>query len=158
MLSLFVHAALGVLTVVVFFYVNAYLYRRDWTGSDPTFLEGLYYVFAVGSVCTGWYFNVHYVMAYPAEASWAHFTKMLFDNPAAGSGGQDLIVTNVVLFPLWTMIDGPRRGLRSTWIYFTMSLFTSFGFSMGLYLAAQERQVRWLAARKVSDGDIREER
>ena len=31
----------------------------------------------------------------------------------------------------------------------TMSLFTSFGFSMGLYLAAQERQVRWLAARRV---------
>jgi hypothetical protein len=26
-----------------------------------------------------------------------------------------------------------------------MSLFTSFGFAMGLYLAAQERQVRWLA-------------
>jgi hypothetical protein len=25
-----------------------------------------------------------------------------------------------------------------------MSLFTSFGFAMGLYLAAQERQVRWL--------------
>ena len=148
MLSLAIHATLGVLTVVVFFYVNAYLYRRDWAGSDLTFLEGLYYVLAVGSVCTGWYFNVHYVMAYPAEASWVHFTKMLFTNPAAGSGGQDLIVTNVVLFPLWTMIDGPRRGLRSAWIYFTMSLFTSFGFSMGMYLAAQERQVRWLATQR----------
>ena len=148
MLSLAIHATLGVLTVVVFFYVNAYLYRRDWAGSDLTFLEGLYYVLAVGSVCTGWYFNVHYVMAYPAEASWVHFTKMLFTNPAAGSGGQDLIVTNVVLFPLWTMIDGPRRGLRSAWIYFTMSLFTSFGFSMGLYLAAQERQVRWRATQR----------
>ena len=143
MLSLLIHAALGLLTIAVFFYVNAHLYRRDWAGSGMTFLEALYYVLAVGSVCTGWYFNVHYVMAYPAEASWAHFTRMLFTNPAAGSGGQDLIVTNVVLFPLWTMIDGPRRGLTSTWIYFTMSLFTSFGFSMGLYLAAQERQVRW---------------
>jgi len=30
-----------------------------------------------------------------------------------------------------------------------MSLFTSFGFSMGLYLAAQERQVRWNAAHGV---------
>jgi len=30
-----------------------------------------------------------------------------------------------------------------------MSLFTSFGFAMGLYLAAQERQLRWNAARKV---------
>ena len=148
MLSLFIHAALGVLTIGVFFYVNAHLYRRDWHGSVLTLLEGFYYLLAVGSVCTGWYFNVHYVLAYPAEASWAHFTKMLFTNPAASSGGQDLIVTNAVLFPLWTMVDGPRRGLRSTWIYFTMSLFTSFGFSMGLYLAAQVRQVRWLAAQR----------
>jgi hypothetical protein len=30
-----------------------------------------------------------------------------------------------------------------------MSLVTSFGFAMGLYLAAQERQVRWSAARTV---------
>ncbi len=149
MLSLLIHAALGALTVVVFFRVNRYLYTRDWRGSDVTWLEGLYYVLAVVSVCIGWYFNVTYVMTYPAEASWWHFTTMLFDNPASGSGGQDLIITNAILFPLWTMIDGPRRGLKSTWIYFTMSLFTSFGFSMGLYLAAQERQVRWSAARPV---------
>ena len=50
-----------------------------------------------------------------------------------------------LLFPLWTMIDGPRRGLKHPWIYFIMSLFTSFGFAMALYLAAQERQLRWLA-------------
>jgi hypothetical protein len=85
------------------------------------------------------------VFAYPEQASWIHFTKMLFATPAGGSGAQDLIITNAALFPLWTMIDGPRRGLRWTWIYFVMSLFTSFGFAMGLYLAAQERQVRWLA-------------
>jgi hypothetical protein len=147
--SLVIHAALGVLTVVLFFRFNSYLYARDWAGSRVTFLEGLYYVLAIGSVCAGWYFNVTYVMTYPDEASWVHFTKMLFANPAAGSGGQDLIVTNAILFPLWTIIDGSRRGLRQPWIYFTMSLFTSFGFSMGLYLAAQERQVRWLAARRV---------
>jgi len=145
MTSLVIHAALGALTVAIFFYVNAPLYRSDWPGSRVTFLEGLYYLAAVGSVLVGWYFNVHYVLAYPAEYSWVHYTKMLFANPASASGGQDLIVTNVVLFPLWTMIDGQRRGLRGCWIYFTISLFTSFGFAMGLYLAAQERQVRWLA-------------
>ena len=141
MTSLLIHAALGVLTVVVFFRVNRHLYAHGHVG----WLEALYYVLAVGSVCTGWYFNVTYVMTYPAEASWVHFTRMLFTNPAAASGAQDLIVTNAILFPLWTMIDGPRRGLRGTWIYFAMSLVTSFGFAMGLYLAAQERQVRWLA-------------
>ena len=41
-----------------------------------------------------------------------------------------------------------RRGLRHTWIYFVISLFTSFGFAMALYLAAQEGQVRWLAAQR----------
>jgi hypothetical protein len=147
MTSLLVHAALGALTVGIFLYVNAYLYRGGWAGSRVTFVEGLYYLLAVGSVCAGWYFNVRYVFAYPKEASWVHFTTMLFTNPAAASGAQDLIVTNAVLFPLWTMIDGPRRGLRRAWIYFTMSLFTSFGFAMALYLAAQERQVRWLAAK-----------
>jgi hypothetical protein len=141
------HAALGALTVGIFFAVNAHLYRRDWPGAETTLVEGLYYVLAVVSVCIGWWFNVRYVLAYPADYSWTHFTGMLFANPASGSVGQDMIITNVVLFPLWTMIDGPRRGLRGTSIYFVMSLFTSFSFAMGFYLAAQERQVRWLAAR-----------
>jgi len=145
MTSLLIHAALGALTIGVFFYVNAHLYRSDWTGSGMTLVERICYVLAVGSVCVGWYFNVRYVFGYPMEASWVHFTKMLFTNPAAGSIGQDVIVTNLFLFPLWTMIDGPRRGLKQPWIYFIMSLFTSFGFAMGLYLAAQERQLRWLA-------------
>jgi len=145
MLSLFIHAALGALTVALFYRFNAHLYRDPWPGSRATVLEGLYYAFAVGSVCVGWYFNVHYVMAFPAQASWVHFTTMLFDNPAAGSAGQDMIVTNVFLFPLWTIVDGRRRGMRQPWIYFVISLFTSFGFAMGLYLAAQERQLRWNA-------------
>jgi len=145
MLSLFIHAALGALTVTLFYRFNAHLYRDPWPGSRATVLEGLYYAFAVGSVCVGWYFNVHYVMAFPAQASWVHFTTMLFDNPAAGSAGQDMIVTNVFLFPLWTIVDGRRRGMRQPWIYFVISLFTSFGFAMGLYLAAQERQLRWNA-------------
>ena len=150
MLSLLIHAGLGLLTVAVFFQVNRYLYRRDWRGSDVTWLEGLYYVLAVGSVCVGWYYNVQYVMTYPDEASWQHFTAQLFTSaPACGSIGQDMIVTNGVMFLFWTVIDGPRRGLKGTWIYFTMSLFTSFGFAMGFYLAAQERQVRWLAAQRV---------
>jgi hypothetical protein len=37
--------------------------------------------------------------------------------------------------------------MKHCWIYFVMSLFTSFGFAMALYLAALERQVRWQKAR-----------
>ena len=147
MLSLLIHAALGALTVFLFYRFNAHLYRDDWPGAGLTFLEGTYCAFAVASVCVGWWFNVHYVLAYPELASWRHFTAMLFDNPASGSAGQDMIVTNVFLFPLWTIIDGSRRGMRQPWIYFVISLFTSFGFAMGLYLAAQERQLRWNATR-----------
>jgi hypothetical protein len=146
MLSLSIHAALGAITVAIFLSVNKHLYRGDWAGSDATMLEKAYYGLAVVSVLLGWYFNVRYVFGYPDEYSWSHFTAMLFTNPASGSVGQDMIITNVLLFPLWTMIDGPRRGLRHCWIYFVMSLFTSFSFAMGLYLAAQERQVRWQRA------------
>jgi hypothetical protein len=144
MLSLVAHALIGVLTVVLFFYANAYLYRGGWEGTRPSWAEGLCYALATVSVCVGWYFNQKYVFMYGEEAGWLHFIGELFATPAGGSGAQDLLITNVVLFPLWTMIDGPRRGLRWTWIYFVMSCFTSFAFAMALYLAAQERQVRWL--------------
>ena len=145
MTSLGIHALLGLLGVAFFFYANAHLYRRDWRGARVTGLEGLYYAIALVSVCLGWYFNQKYQFAYPAQAGWVHFTRQLFDTPAGGSIAQDLIIANAILFPLWTMIDGPRRGMRHAWIYFVMSLFASFGFSMGLYLAAQERQLRWNA-------------
>lgn len=146
MTSLLIHAGLGLFCLILFFIFNSYLYKPGWKGSSVSGLEALYYFIAVASVCTGWYFNIKYVFAYPEEAGWIHYTKMLFTNPAAGSGSQDLITANVFLFPLWTIIDGPRRGLKQPWIYFVLSLFTSFGFAMGLYLAAQERQVRWLKA------------
>lgn len=143
MVSLLIHAALGLVTVILYFRINGNLFKGGWPGAQVSGWEAVCYALAVGSVCTGWYFNVQYMQAYPEQASWVHFTKLLFTNPAAGSGSQDLIVTNTFLFPLWTMLDGPRRGLRHCWLYFVMSLFTSFGFAMGLYLAVQERQVRW---------------
>ena len=146
MTSLLVHAAVGALTLVLLAVTNAYLYRRDWAGSRVTLLEGVYYAVAVISVCAGWFFNAKYASMYPEQQGWVHFTRQLFDTPAGGSIAQDVIATNAILFPLWTIVDGPRRGLRRAWLYFVMSLFTSFGFAMGLYLAAQERQLRWNAA------------
>jgi hypothetical protein len=143
---LLIHAGLGLFCLILFFRFNAHTYRPGWAGAAPSVLEWVYYFFAVGSVCVGWYFNIQYVMADPAKASWVDFTEKLFTNPAAGSGSQDLITTNTFLFPLWTIVDGPRRGMKHCWIYFVLSLFTSFGFAMGLYLAALERQLRWLKA------------
>jgi hypothetical protein len=147
MVSLIINAALALLTVGLFFYYNAYLYRSGWKGAGVSWVEALYYVIALCAITAGWYYNTRYVHDYPQQAGWVHFTKMLFTNPASGSISQDLIFANVLLLPLWTIIDGPRRGLKGCWLYFVMSLFTSFAFAMGLYLAAQERQVRWLKSK-----------
>ena len=83
------------------------------------------------SVGLGWYFNIQYVAEFGARASWIHFTKSLFSNWAADSAAQDYIIANVVLFPLWTIVDGRRRGIRVPWGFFVISLFTSFALRDG---------------------------
>jgi hypothetical protein len=148
MTALLIHAALGLATILAFYLVNRHLYRDPWPGSEASWLEKVYFATALISVCVGWYYNIDYTLADPATAGWYDFTVTLFDHPNCGSVGQDMILTNVVLFPLWTLIDGPRRGLRGCWVYFAMSLFTSFTFAVAFYLAAQERQLRWNAANR----------
>ena len=50
---------------------------------------------------------------------------------------------NLVLLPLWTIVEGRRRGLKWAWIFFVVSLFTSLAFSIALFLAFMERQLRY---------------
>ena len=50
---------------------------------------------------------------------------------------------NLVLLPLWTIVEGDRRGLKWAWIFFVVSLFTSLAFSIALFLAFMERQLRY---------------
>ena len=77
------------------------------------------------------------------NASYVNYTKMLFTNWAADSAAQDYVIVNVVLMPLWTIVEGRRRGLRWPWIFFVISLFTSLAFSIALFLAFMERQYRY---------------
>jgi hypothetical protein len=147
MVSLLVHAVLGVVTTALMVRWNARLFRR---GSPITLLEVVIGVFGVASVVLGWYFNIRYVQQYGSEASWIHFTQSLFTNWASDSAAQDYIIANVVLFPLWTIVDGRRRGIARPWIFFVMSLFTSYCFAIAAYLLAVERQVR-LDQPQVSD-------
>ena len=95
------------------------------------------------SLLLGWYFNVRYVHQYGHRASYINYTKMLFSNWAADSAAQDYTIVNLVLLPLWTIVEGRRRGLRWAWIFFVMSLFTSLAFSMAFFLAFMERQLRY---------------
>jgi hypothetical protein len=143
MASLIIHAVLGVLTTGFVIWSNRRLFSAGWSGARVSVLEGVYYLVAVVSVGLGWYFNIRYVQEWGQTASWVHFTQSLFSNWAADSAAQDYIIANVVLFPLWTITDGRRRGIKVPWGFFVMSLFTSFGFSMAAYLAVVERQVRY---------------
>ena len=140
--SLLVFGALGVVSTAYAFVANRRLFVGGRAGRVSV-LEGLFYFFGVASLCTGWYFNVRYTHQYGHQASYVDYTKALFGNWAADSAAQDYIMVNLVLLPLWTIVDGRRRGLRAPWIFFVMSLFTSLAFSMAFYLAFVERQIRY---------------
>ena len=58
------------------------------------------------------------------------------------SASADYTIGNVILLPLFTIIDGRRRGIRHPWLFFVSSLFTSFAFAWAFYLATVERQRR----------------
>ena len=113
--------------------------------------KALYYVIGIASVVLGWYFNIRFVQEYShgstnplwgQHGSWAEYIRLMFTNPAASSASQDYTIANVVLLPLFTIVDGYRRGLRRPWLYFVSSLFTSFAFAFAFYFATIERQRR----------------
>ena len=139
--QLLIFGVLGIASTAVAFWVNRHLFAGRAAGS-VTLLEGVFYVAGVCSLILGWYFNVRYTHTYH-DASYWNYTKMLFTNWAADSAAQDYIIVNVVLMPLWTIVEGGRRGLRWAWIFFVMSLFTSLAFSIALFLAFMERQLRY---------------
>ncbi len=142
--QLLIFGILGIASTAVAFWANRHLFENGRAGRVSV-LEGTYYVVGVCSIGLGWYFNVRYTHLYP-NASYINYTKMLFNNWAADSAAQDYIIVNVVLLPLWTIVEGTRRGLRWAWIFFVISLFTSLAFSVALYLAFMERQFRYSRA------------
>jgi uncharacterized protein DUF2834 len=133
---------LGVVSTALAFYINRRLFVGGAAGA-VTPIEAIFYLVGLVSLGLGWYFNVRYVHLYGHKASYVNYIKALFNNWASDSAAQDYTIVNVVLFPLWSIIDGRRRGLRVPWIFFVMSLFTSLAFSVALYLAFVERQIRY---------------
>jgi len=140
--SLFIFGVLGIASTAVAFAVNRRLFVGGSAG-PVTLLEGVYYAVGVCSLVLGWYFNVRYTHLYGHRANYVNYTKMLFTNWAADSAAQDYVIVNVVLLPIWTIVEGGRRGLRWAWIFFVMSLFTSLAFAMAFFLAFMERQRRY---------------
>ena len=141
--TMVISAILGIATIAVSFAANRRLFAGGGKAGAVTLLEGTYYVVGLCSLGLGWYFNVRYTNLYGHRASYVDYTKMLFTNWAADSAAQDYIIVNVALMPLWTIVEGGRRGLRWAWIFFVMSFFTSLAFSIAMFLAFMERQLRY---------------
>jgi hypothetical protein len=154
MVSLLVHAALGVTVVWLIVASNPAIFRRTATGPIVSTLELALYVVGVASVVLGWYFNIRFVRDYShghtnpiwGDGSWAQYIKLMFANPASSSAGQDYTFANVIILPLITIVGGRRRGIARPWLFFVSSLFTSFAFAWAFYLAAAERQRRFGSA------------
>jgi uncharacterized membrane protein YuzA (DUF378 family) len=135
------YVLIGLASIGLIFFLNRPLFGARRIGVSAA--EAVYYLVGLAALVIGWYFNFQYFRQYGADVGWLHWTKLLFVNPASASGGQDLIIANLILFPLWTILDGRRQGMRASWLYFPASLLTSFAFGMALFLALQDRQRRW---------------
>ncbi len=144
-IQLAVFGLLGILSSAWAVVANRHLFTGGTVGR-PSALEAVYYAAGVVSLVIGWYCNVRYTHQAGSGASYWAYTRALFSSWAADSAAQDYTIVNVVLLPLWTIVDGRRRELRVPWIFFVMSLFTSLAFAMAFYLAVVERQIRYQRA------------
>ncbi|MCV7198898.1 DUF2834 domain-containing protein [Mycobacterium angelicum] len=150
MVSLIAHAVLGIAVIAWIVASNPQVYARPADGPWFSPLEYVYYAVGIASIALGWYFNIRFVQEYAhgstnpiwGPGSWSDYIRLMFTNPAAGSASQDYTIANVILLPLFSIVDGYRRGLRRPWLYFVSSLFTSFAFAFAFYFATIERQHR----------------
>ncbi|WKG02653.1 DUF2834 domain-containing protein [Mycolicibacterium sp. HK-90] len=149
MVSLIVHAVLGVAVIVLVIRLNPHIFSRP-PGPALSRAELAYYAVGVASIPICWYFNAQFVAQYAVPdgnpiwgpGSWTEFITLGYTNPAASSASADYTIANVILLPLFTIIDGLRRGIRHPWLFFVASLFTSFAFAFAFYFATMERQRR----------------
>jgi hypothetical protein len=150
MVSLIVHLVLGIAVIAWIVRANPQVFARPATGPRLSVLEMAFYVVGVASVVLGYYFNHQFVDRYAVDGgnpfwgpgSWQEFIVLGYENPAAASASQDYTIINVILLPLFTIVDGYRRGLRHPWLFFVSSLFTSCAFAYAFYFAVVERQHR----------------
>ncbi|WP_396933870.1 DUF2834 domain-containing protein [Mycolicibacterium sp.] len=149
MVSLLVHAILGIAVVALIVRLNPQIFSRP---PGPAFspMEVAFYAVGIASIPLCWYFNAQFVAQYAVAGgnpiwgpgSWTEFIELGYTNPAASSASADYTIANVILLPLFSIVDGLRRGIRHPWLFFVSSLFTSFAFAFAFYFATIERQRR----------------
>jgi Terpene cyclase DEP1 len=155
MVALLVHALLGIATVWFTIASNPRVFSRPSAGPRFSALEVAFWAVGLASLPLCWYFNIRYVYEYAdnpfwGQATWAEFIKLGYANPAAASASADYTIVNVILLPLFTIIDGRRRGIRHPWLFLVTSFFTSCAFAFAFYFATIERQRR----HKLSDVQV----
>jgi len=147
MISLIVHAILGIAVVAFIVKSNPKIFSRVSGGPALSVLEVVFYAVGIVSLPLCWYFNIRYVYEYApntmiGQPNWSEFIALGFANPASSSQVLDYDIINVILLPLFTIIDGRRRGINRPWLFFVSSLFTSCVFAFAFYFATIERQRR----------------
>ena len=147
MVSLLVHAILGIVVVAFVVKSNRAIFKRVVTGPQLSTLEIVYWVVGIASLPLCWYFNIRYVYEYApntmiGQPNWTEFIMLGYANPASSSQVLDYTIINVILLPIFTIVDGRRRGINRPWLFFVSSLFTSCVFAFAFYFATIERQRR----------------
>jgi Protein of unknown function DUF2834 len=149
MVSIIVHFLLGLACIGGIIASNPKIYAKPTGGPWLSTLECVYYAAGIASIALGYWFNVHFMLDAHGQgnlisgpASYPTFLREQFATPACGSGNQDYMIANVILMPVFTIIDGLRRGIRRPWLFFAASFFTSFAFPFAFYFATIERQRR----------------
>ncbi len=147
MVSLVAHALLGFAVVWFTIASNSKIFSRPPDGPRFSALEIAFWVIGLASLPLCWYFNIRYVYEYApntmiGQPNWSEFIALGYANPASSSQVLDYTIINVILLPLFTIIDGRRRNIRHPWLFFVSSLFTSCAFAFAFYFATIERQRR----------------
>jgi hypothetical protein len=155
MVSLLVHGILGIVVIAIVIKLNPAIFKRVPDGPALSTLEIVYWVVGIASLPLCWYFNVRYVYTYAdnpfwGQGNWNEFIAMGYANWASSSQVADYTIINVILLPLFTIVDGRRRGIRHPWLYLVSSFFTSCAFAFAFYFATIERQRR----HKIADTEV----
>ncbi|MDX2276028.1 MAG: DUF2834 domain-containing protein [Hyphomonadaceae bacterium] len=142
-----VSMSLGIGSTVWMFVANRHLFGKA-AGVKTSWVEVLSYIVALAALLLGWYFNFQYMREYEGVSGWWHWSVLAFANAASASASQDLFFANLILLPLWTMVAGRRAKMKVAWLYFPMSVVTSFAFAMALFIGFEDRQIRYNQAQK----------
>jgi hypothetical protein len=153
MITLIARAVIGVAIIALILASNRHIFRRIPSGPQVSQMECAYYVIGVASVGLAWYFQALYVSQYSSgwenpvwgKGGWTEYIKLMFANPAASAVSQGFLIANLLLLPLYTIVDGYRRGVRRPWLYFVLSWFIPFAFVWAFYLATVDRHRRLVA-------------